>query len=432
LKWSNGTPITAEDYAWTYKQILDPANKYPYLDDLSDVLESVTAPDAKTVVGKMKKANIYAISQMSNQPLPKSAWEGKAWSDPAANTNIDAPTVVSGPWKLKEWKRGQYITYERNDASTIWPVPLLDSVTIQIVPTRAVQVQKLKAGELDYVDLTAAEYEEAKKATNASVVEYYAPNASWTYIGFNFRKEYLKDVELRKALAYATPQKDIVDKLNLGLGQPIYSPVPQSSALYNPQTPKYDYSLEKAKSTLTAAGYKIEGGKLKDKAGKEIPKLKIYYNSDNKIREGIATVTQQTYKELGIELEIVPLEFQAYVDYISKEPFDYDLFILGWRSTTTPETFDQVWKGIPSLNSGAWDTDVKKQVVDLYDKANKEFDISKRKEIMGQIQVQTATDLPYVFVFQVKNLVAVSNKFTISPATNFGINYNQYTDWSLK
>jgi peptide/nickel transport system substrate-binding protein len=432
IKWSNGDAITAADYAWTYKQVLNPDNKYPYLADLSEAVESVTAVDPKTVAVKYKKAEIYSISQAGLQPLPSKVWEGKPWSDLTANTNIDTPTVVSGPWKLKEWKKGQFVTFERNDASTIWPMPLLDTVTIQIVPQRAVQVQKLKAGELDLVEITAAEYEEAKKATNAQVIEYFSHSTSWTYIGFNFRKAYLQDLALRQALAYATPQKDIVDKLNLGLGQPIFSTVPQSSVLFNPQTPKFEFSVDKAKQTLTAAGYKIAGGKLTDPKGQAIPKMKIYFNQDNKIREGIATVVQTTYKELGIDLEIVPLEFQAYVEFIKKEPYDYDLFILGWRSTPTPETFDQVWKGIPDLNSGAWDTAAKKKVVELYDAANKEFDATKRKEIMGQIQVETAKDLPYVFVFQVKNLVGVSNKFAISPTTNFGIGYNQFTDWSLK
>jgi peptide/nickel transport system substrate-binding protein len=432
LKWSDGKPIVAQDYEFTYKNALDPANKWPYVADYTDLIESVTAPDAKTVVFKFKKAEIFAIAKASLNPLPKHVWEGKNWSDPTQNPEIDKPTVVSGVWKLREWKRGQYIIFEKNTAYSIDTPAQLDTVTISIVPTRAAQVAKLKAGELDYVELNATEYQEAKGISTAQVVEYYAAQSSWTYIGFNFRKSYLQDINLRKAMAQATPQKDIVDKLALGLGQAINSPVPASSPLYNPQTPKYDYNIQAATKTLTDAGYKINGGKLTDPKGQAIPKMKIYYNVDNKVREGIATAVQQTYKELGIELEIVPLEFQAYLEYIKKEPFDYDLFILGWRSTTTPETFNQVWKDIPELNSGGWDTQVKKDVLALYDRANAEFDVAKRKEIMGEIQVKTAQDLPYVFVFQVKNLIGVSNKFNISPSTGFGINYNQYADWSVK
>ncbi|MEI6046842.1 MAG: ABC transporter substrate-binding protein, partial [Chloroflexota bacterium] len=222
LKWSDGKPITSADYEWTYKQALDPANNYPYVKDFTDVLESVTAPDAKTVVFKLKVADLYGIAKTGLVPLPKHIWEGKNWGDATQNAEINSPTVVSGPWKLKEWKRGQYITFVRNDNSTIWPVPQLESVTVQIVSSRTVQVQKLKAGELDAIDLNATEYDEAKKATNASVLEYFSFQASWSFIGFNFRRSYLQDLELRKALAYATPQKDIVDKLVLGLGQAIY------------------------------------------------------------------------------------------------------------------------------------------------------------------------------------------------------------------
>ncbi len=432
IKWSDGKPITSADYVWTNTQALKPENKWPYVDSYAEQIESVTAPDEKTVVFKMKKAEIYAINQTGTEPLPKHIWEGKDWSDGTKNTEIDNPTVVSGPWKLKEWKRGQFITFARNDASTIFPVPYLDTVTIQIVPQTAVQVQKYKAGELDSIAVSATDYDEAKKASNGALLEYYRPSFNFQYIGFNFRKTYLQNVDLRKALAYATPQKDIIDKLLLGLGQPIFSAVPITNFSYNQQTPKYEFSLDKAKQTLTSAGYKLDGGKLKDKSGQELPKLKILYNPDSKVREGIATISQQNFKELGIDIELVPLEFQTYVQQIKKEPFDYDMFILGWQSGADVETFDDVWKAIPSLNSGGWDTEAKKQVVDLYAKARQEFDIEKRKGIMGQIQTLLATDLPYIFLYQGKTVTGVSSKLNYSSLQNNGIGYNLRTDWSIK
>ncbi len=432
LKWSDGQAITADDYVWTYKQALDPANKWPYVEDYADLIESVTSTDPKTVVFKMKQAEIYALDKAGAEPLPKHIWEGKDWSDPTKNSEIDAPTVVSGPWKLKEWKREQFITFARNDASTIFPAPLLDSITYQVVKQSTVQVQKLKAGELDVVGISPTDYDDAKKATNATFLEYYRPSYNFDYIGFNFRKTYLQDIAIRKAIALATPQKDLIEKLQFGLAQPISSAVPQSHPFYNPATPKYDYNIDAAKKVLTDAGYKIDNGKLKDKTGKELPKMKFLFNTGNRVREGIATVGQQTYKELGIDLELVPLEFQAYLSALKKEPFDYDLFVLGWQSGADIETFDQVWSAIPSLNSGGWDTDAKKQVVELHKKAKLEFDLSKRKELMGQIQVLEGQDLPYVFLYQGKAVVAVSNKVNVSPLLADGIIYNLRTDWSLK
>jgi len=224
----------------------------------------------------------------------------------------------------------------------------------------------------------------------------------------------------------------LIDKLLNGVGQPIYSAVAQTNIMYSSQTPKYEFSIDKAKATLTTAGYKIEGGKLKDKAGKEIPKLKFLYQTGSPIGEGVAVVSQQNWKELGIEMELVPLEFQAFVNQIKKEPFDYDLFGGAWSSTADVETFDQVWKAIPSLNAGAWDTAIAKQVIELHKKARQEFDFAKRKELMAQVQTLTAQDLPYIFLWQQKSLAAVSSKVIISPLLNNGIAYNYRSDWSLK
>jgi len=207
IKWSDGQPIVAEDYAWTYAQVLKPENKWPYIEDYADTIDTVTAPDAKTVVFKFKQPEVYALSNAGLEPLPKRIWDGKDWGDSTKNPEIDNPSVVSGPWKLKEWKRGQYVIFARNDASTIYPVPLLDTITIQIVKDSKVLFQKFKAGEIDVTGVSPTDYDEAKKAPNTTLLEYFRPSFGFTYTGFNFRKTYLQDIELRKALAYATLSK---------------------------------------------------------------------------------------------------------------------------------------------------------------------------------------------------------------------------------
>ncbi len=429
LKWSDGQPITGEDYVWTLKTALDPANKWIYRADYDELLDSFYAPDPKTVVFKMKRPEIYAIQKTDIIPLPKHIWEGKEWGDPSRNPEIDSPTVVSGPWKLKEWKRGETITFVRNDASTIVPPPLLDSMTITIFSNSSTQLDKLRKGDLDYVELASTDYDEVRKLSNVKVIDFYPAQARWTYVGLNFRRAYLQDIALRQAIAYATPVKELIDKSLAGLGQPIYSSVPQSFAgIYDPTTPRYDFNLDKAKKVLSDAGYKVEAGKLKDKTGQELPELKILTDGSLGF-EAIADRLSVNLKELGITLTKERLSFQNLLDRARAEPYDYDMFTLGWSSNTTPETFNQVWK---SLNYGDWNTPVAKEVIALYEKVNQEFDASKRKDLLNQIQQKTAQDLPYIFVYEFKDVFAVSDKFNISPVTAFGVSYNHFADWSLK
>jgi peptide/nickel transport system substrate-binding protein len=431
IKWSDGQAITAEDYAWSFVQAAKPENKWPYRADYVEYVEAITALDNRTVQVQFKAPLIYAIGLLAREPLPKHIWEGKSWTDPALNPEIDKPTVVSGPWKLKEWKRGQYISLERNTASTIFPVPYADGVTFQVINQPTLWLQKLKTGDLDVITVAPADYAEAKKVPNVTFNEVYGAHWSYSYIGINFRKPYLQDQVLRQALAYATPQKEIIDKIYFGLGQPIYAGVPLNHPTYNPNTPHYDFNLDKAKQLLSGAGYKIEGGKLKDKSGKELPKMKILTNSGNREREAIMGVVQNSWKELGIELEPQTFDFQTYLKTLKTEPFDYDFFVLGWQADADDiESWDGAWRAIPDQNAGAWNTEVTQQVLDLFGKVRKEFDFDKRKELMAQIQVLTATDLPYIYLAQTKNVMAVLNKWNTPYNALSGA--NAYTDWSLK
>jgi ABC-type transport system substrate-binding protein len=430
IKWSDGVSISADDYTWTYRQVLNPTNKYPFLDSLQANLETVTAQDSRTVIFKFKKAGVYAIRDTGLQPLPKHIWENLDWTDPTKNSEIVAPTVVSGPWQFKEWVRGSFIRFVRNPASTILPVPQLDSITIYL--NNFPGLNGLVSNSVDVASIGSSDYNRAINAAGINILNYFPLNATFEYTGLNFRKPYLQDLALRQALAYAVPQQEIINSVEVGQGQPIYSNVPQTNFFYNPATPKYNYNLTTARTKLAEAGYRIEGGRLIDKNGNTLPELKLYYNSEAINRRNIAGIIQASFAQLGIRVNIYDLSFQSLLTFLRSEPFDYDLYLLGWRSTPNPETFGQVWENIPSVNYGAWDNEVKKQVVNLYDQALEEFDLTKRKSLVDQIQILTAQDVPYFFIYERKTIIGFNSNLIVSPVTGFGINYNLYADWSYK
>jgi peptide/nickel transport system substrate-binding protein len=434
IKWSDGQPITSDDYVWTFKQAFDPANKWNYLDDYKDQIDSITGPDPLTVVVKLKDKffNALSIAGTTFEPLPRHAWEGKDWSDVTKNPAIDNPTVVSGPWKLKEWKKGDHITFVRNDASTVWPAPYLNSVTYQVIKDQSVAYQKMKSGELTYGSPNQADFADFQKNPPAGLTSqtYYKTASSWSYIGFNLRKPYLKDLPVRQAINYAIDKQGVIDNFVYGLGKPTYTDVQASDPTFYTEdgVNKYPYDLDKAKQTLTDGGYKIDGGVLKDKTGQAVPKMKILYNSGNPVRKNIAVYTQSQLKELGISADLVELDFNAYLDQISKDPFDYDLFVLGWSSSFEVQTFGDVWKNIPDLNSGAWSND---QVTKLYDQVRKTTDPAAQVPIMHQIEQIESNDPPYVYLFLSEGYIVYSNKLHISKANNLGVLYNEYVDWYL-
>lgn len=417
MKWSDGQPITTDDYLWTYQQVIKPENKYPYIDNITSAIASYTAKDPKTLVITMLDAFVTGVSDADAiTPLPRHVWEKLDWGDPTKNPEISAPTVGSGPWKLKEWKRDDHATFVANDL--YWEGrPNIDTYTIRVFGTQALAFQALKSGEVDRSSFQPSDYKEAKGLSNVTVYDWYNANGNWNYIGFNLRRPALKDPLVRKAISYATDRKGIIDSVVFGLGRPLYSPFPQSSWAYNPNVEHYDFDVKKSADLFTQAGYTLSNKKLM-KDGQQLS-LKLLYQSASKVSEGIATVMQQQLNDLGIAVNAQSLEFQAFNDTIKKEPFDYDLYAAAWSATTEPYYMYQIWSEstIPELNSGAY---VNKQVEMLFDQSHKEFDQAKRKQIFAQIQTLIVNDAPYVFLYENQAYTGINKRIGGIPIGKFG------------
>ncbi|HEY8599266.1 MAG TPA: ABC transporter substrate-binding protein, partial [Thermomicrobiales bacterium] len=391
LKWSDGSPLTTEDYIWTYQQASNPENKYPYLENLDPVV-SYTAKDARTIVVTLKEARTTAIEDADAvTPLPKAVWSKYPWGDPVANPEINAPTVVNGYWKLKEWKKDQSATYLANE--NCWRGrPYLDSYVVRQYGNEQTAYQALKSGEIDLYGPPATNVKEAEGLSNLSVIKWYNVPGQWQYLGYNLRRPALKDPLVRKAISYAIDRQGIIDAVAYGLGKPIYSAFTQDDPIYNPNVEKYDFNPQKSADLFKQAGYTLQNKKLV-KDGQPLKFKLLFGPGTSKVREGIATVTQQQLADLGADVEVVALEFQAYLQTLSSEPFDYDLFVAGWSATINPYYSYQIWseKTIPDLNAGAY---VNKEVDQLFQQSVTEFDETKRKAIFFRIQELITNDAP--------------------------------------
>jgi peptide/nickel transport system substrate-binding protein len=374
-------------------------------------------------------------------PLPRHIWEGKDWNDPTKNSEIDNPSVVSGPWKMKEWNKGKNWTVVRNDAgnTSVWPAPNLDQLTVITVENASIGFQKIKSGEADAFEGTqgfaSQDVAEAETLPNVTVYKWTPANALWQHIAFNFRKPIFKDLALRQALTWVIDRKAIADKVYFGLAVPMYSDVPPSSDKYNESVvEKYGYDPAKAKQILKDAGYTLKDGKLVDPSGTPLPKLKFVYSSNGAEAGKIAAIAQQEWKDLGIDLDLIGVDFNTVLKTIQQPPFDFDMVTLGWSANLNPEGFGDVWKTIPNLNFGAWTND---QVNQLYAQTQREFDNSKRKEIMSQIQTIESKDGPYIYLVAQTAFAAVNKRIGGVTATPLGIGMNNVvndliTSWYIK
>ena len=420
LKWSDGTPMTTADYVWTYQQASKPENKYPYLENITKIA-AYEAKDPKTLAVTLKEVTSLIVENADTiTPLPKHIWEKLDWGDPTKNPEISAPTVGNGIWKLKEWKRDDHATFIANEL--YWEGrPYIDTMIVRVFGTIALAYQALKSGEVDYSSFQQSDYKEAKTLGNINVYDWYSARGSWGYVGYNLRRPALKDPLVRKAIAYASDRKGIIDSVLYSLGRPTYSNLPQSSWAYNENVEHYDFDPKKAADLFKQAGYTLTNKKL-TKDGQTLS-MKLLFPTSSKVREGIATVLQQQLGDLGIAVDVQGLEFQTYLNAIMKEPFDWDLQLGAWSSTINPYFGYQLWSesSIPQLNSGGY---INKQIEDLYAQAYKEFDRDKQKAIYSQIQKILTDDEPYAFLYESQGYAGVNKRVGGITPTKRGIEYN--------
>jgi peptide/nickel transport system substrate-binding protein len=435
LKWSDGQPLTSADYLWTYQQAAKPQNGWPLAqeaifnpdDPASAGIETYQAPDPQTLVIKLHSFSADIISRADIiEPLPSHIWGNLDWNDPTRNPQIKAPSVVSGPWKLKEWQPNTLITFERNPNSSVYPVPRLESLTFKIVPDSQVALQKLKTAEIDFFSPSPAEFSNFARLPDVQAYTWGPARPTWYFAGFNFQKPDLQDKTLRQALAWATDYRAILQNQAFGLGRRLNSSLPPWHPAFNPDTARYTLDLAKARELLKQAGYTLQNNKLVNQAGKPIGPLKLVYNSPSPLYEGLANTLKTNFAALGIGLELRNFDYENYRKFLAGPTADFDLFLSGWRAGYAPENFVDVWRGGRDLNSGSYQNS---RLLDVYVKAQNEPDAARRQEWLDLAQGIEAEDLPYIFLYAEQGRLVANKRLAGFAAGLLGPEQNRYSDW---
>jgi len=432
MKWSDGEPITAQDFQWTYDQVIKPENEFPYLSQL-DFITSYKALDDYTLEIKIDEIYAPALGQMSGliTPLPKHIWENLDWSDPEKNPEINSPSVVSGPYKLREWKRDQYVIFDANDNYWYKGRPNIDSQILEIVPDSDIAYQKMKSGESDTGVITPENLEEARHLDNVTVYEWWPAAAIWTYIGLNMREGFAThDINVRHAINYAIDKQTLTDEVMLGQGKRLCSIYPETSWVYNPDVPCYEYNPDKAIELFQEAGYTYQDGKMLDKDGQQLTLKFIYGPNTSKTAELIAVTVQDYLRKVGVEANIEALEWASFLDATNAVEPTWDMYIGSWRATIEPHIMYTIWaeENIPELNSVAY---INKDMEALFKEAGKTYDTEFRKEKYQEIQKIIADDSPYVFLYYRKAWSGQNNRIKGIEPTALGIGWNQ-EDWYIE
>jgi peptide/nickel transport system substrate-binding protein len=306
IKWSDGDPLTSADIKYTWELWL----KDPKVNTRTgfELIESVDLPNDLTAVLHYKSVyaayplNFFAI-------LPKHLLEKEA--DVTKSDYVRRP-LGTGPFKITEFKTGESITLEKNPNYRGAPdKPYLDKIIFKSVPSSQVALAQLQAGEVHAMwNLTEAQTPDVEKTAGLSLQVVPAPTVERIELNTAANKEFtdpnsvhpvLGDIAVRKALLYATPKQQLIDKLLFGKAKPGASPVSQGWAAY--REPQEGYDPAKANKTLDDAGWVKGSDGIRSKGGVRAS-LTYTTTTGDQLRERVQQVLVDEWKAIGIEVKI--------------------------------------------------------------------------------------------------------------------------------
>jgi oligopeptide transport system substrate-binding protein len=363
-KWSDGAPVTADDFAWSWRRVLDPATAaeyaymlYPirgaqaYYDEMQKTggkgdwsKVGVRVEDPRRLVVELEQPCAYFLDLTAfSTYLPVRAdgieRHGERWTFP--------PDLISnGPYRLAEWRFRSRMRWEKNPH--YWNAA---AVPLERIELRAFEDSNtaLQAYETEAVDLTAAVpglaieplLEERNAGKRSDVL--YAVNFGTYFYRFNCTKPPLTDARVRRALALAIDRQAIIERAARGGQQPAFVLVPPGVAGYV-SPPGFVEDVEAAKRLLAEAGYA---------GGRGLPELAVLINkSVDHVR--VAEMLQQQWRDrLGIRVRIEQVEWKVFLDTVQR--LEYQVARGSWYGDyIDPNTFLDMFVTGGGNNQTGW------------------------------------------------------------------------------
>ena len=346
--WSDGVPVTAHDFEYSWKRLLNPktAAEYAYfLYDLEGAEEyntgkikdpskvGVRALDDYTLEVRLKHPVPYFLSIttfMVTYPMRRDVVEryGDGWTEPGR-------IVTNGPFKLAEWRHENKIVLAPNPRY-YGERPRLKRVEMFMINEASTALSLYEKGELDIADGRSIPATEIPRL-RARPDYRNMPMLRGNYIGFNVTKPPFNDVRVRRAFAMAIDRR-VFPKVLKGGEVPTTSWVPPALLGHNPDV-GIRFDPEGARRLLAQVG--------------SLPPVKLYYNTDENNRL-VAEALQAMWKEnLGVEVKLINQEWKVYLKTLNTDP--PQLFRLGWSADfPDPDNFMNLFTSQSGNNNTRW------------------------------------------------------------------------------
>ena len=430
LVWSDGTPLTANDVAYTFNRILEGRYEQRNYGNYVRNITSVEATDDRTVVMTVR-APSPIMERLAVYILPEHVWSGvdaKAVKS-FANEPEGEPLVGSGPFLVAERRTGQFIRLIAND-SYYAGRPKVDELVFRIYNNPDALGQALIKGEVDFATGLTADVFSTLEGQEG-ITTYAGDYSGFNELAFNMGaatadgkpigdgNPHLQDQQVRLAISHAIDRQQMVDKILNGYGTPGSTIIPPlyTTLHIDPGTQTYDPAL--ANQILDDAGYAMgpDGVRVGPDGVPMKYRLFVRTDSDSSVKSG--EYFKSYLAAIGIEAEIKPVDENALFEIIGRGEFD--MFEWGWVVEPDPDyqlstftcakrSYEDGGEIYADLSDSFYCNEEYDQ---LYAAQSEETDQTARADIVKQMQQILYDAVPYVVTYYYDNLEAYrSDRFT--------------------
>lgn len=406
IKWHDGTPFTSEDVVFSYNTIMNPKVDSPQLRAYYQEIRDVKAIDDLTVEFTYAKPYFLALEFCGGMPIvPKHIFDkGDFNTNPAGRDPIG-----TGPYKFVRWTTGRDIVIDKNP--DYWgEKPKIDKIVFKIITDSTVSFQILKREELDVSGLTPIQWERQTNSPsfneNYDKLSYFTPN--YSYIGWNSKRPYFADKQVRTALTHLVNRELILDKILYNLGAIVTNPFYINSPAYDKSIDPYPYDPQKAEELLKEADWiDHDGDGIRDKDGVKFA-FEFLLPGGSETGEKIATILKEELDNMGIQMDIRKTEWAVFTTRLNERNFD--AVTLAWSMGVESDPY-QIWSSTQAEKGSNFIGFKNDQADKLIEEARTEFDRDKRQELYRKFAEIIHEEQPYTFLFCRKSTVAVNKRF---------------------
>ncbi|MEW4454795.1 ABC transporter substrate-binding protein [Bremerella sp. JC817] len=414
LTWSDGTPITAYDWEFTYKVLLHPklSVMFPALPSSLDKVKLIKAYDDHTFVIFHEMSSPVNDMKLEFPIVPKHLYEPAIAVDPTLTDSDffleqEIHPTVGGPYEVTQRDRNQRIVLKRResfymkDGKQIQAKPHFAEIRMEIIENPNQALLAMTAGKLDDSQISATKWD-----TETNTAEFYEKNIkvkhiAWSegHIAWNTETPYFNDARTRRAMSHAIDYDAIINGIMKGIHEQANGPF-HPSAWFAPQPslPMYDTDLAKSRELLTEAGWTdsdSDGILDKEIDGKKVAfSFQLMHPAGSPVSEQIARQVSNDLGKLGIKAE--PRQFEWTVLQDKARSHNFDALMAGWGAGGDPFSTDNIYGTGAPRNYGQYSNP---EVDKLYKLGLAELDREKRAKHYHDIAKILYEDQPYTWLY---------------------------------